>query len=191
MPQLLHILANAKHIDTIIFKNVPTSDDHFIKFLGQASPYILKKISFTGCGLSSVSYPSIKTFLNQKPPKGYSTKQLDIFDMTGNSLTAEEFQEIEEIVRIQGETLPKQDPNHQNEQNDSQYSSESDGYNDSDDVTINNMTIQTIDVKPSEMQKRALEEKQKPMQRSFPPRKLLYSSSPTTNTKYHEFKGFF
>ena len=103
--------------------------------------------------------------------------------MTGNSLTAEEFQEIEEIVRIQGETLPKQDPNHQNKQNDSQYSSESDGYDDSDDVTINNMTIQTIDVKPSEMQKRALEEKQKPMQRSFPPRKLLYSSSPTTNTK--------
>ena len=188
MPKLLNILATNRQIDTIIFRNVPTSDDHFIRFLGSATPYVLKKVAFNGCGLTSVSFPAIKTFLKQRAPKGLTTRQLQEFDLSGNSLTTAEFDDIEDLVQANGDLQKQSEAAGQNsaqsspkpgqqKQQQQENGSDSDSYYDEEDETIDNMTIQTTEVRQDNPPQSQSSNKQAPMQRSYSPRKLLYSSS--------------
>lgn len=161
MPQILTTLATSKQIETIVFKNVPTNDDHFIRFLGSASPYVLKNVAFINCGLSSVSFPAIKNFLKQRPSKSSKMRKLQVFDVSGNNFTHDEFMEIINLLRSSDSIKKHESDVEDDVPIDGSYSYYSSSNNE-------NISINASSAKPSDAN---------PQNKPPPPRKLFDSSS--------------
>lgn len=99
MSLLLNAIIKCKTLTSIHFRNVPVSDDHFQKFLGYITPYQYSEVAFSGCGLTSRSFPAIKSFIKQKPSTSVTKRILRVFNVENCMFTVKELNTIEDLIK--------------------------------------------------------------------------------------------